>query len=288
MITEFNDYQYDFVSSEEIISQVKEELRSYFQTGVIDDVLFPRYISSCLKKMGDAVFKKEKNIFYVENYSFNLPENFKNERDLILVTPQNATYKIPSGSLFEQKTYSITPIDNKDIGCGNSLCIPKEINVTYKTDTSVTQSFICRERLHSGEVYTNSMMAGMIDNNNLNNSMYTYKKIDNKILLYFQTAYVYMLYYAIDYDINGFLMIPDNERIIQYISSYLKYKCFETIYNNVTDETYKQVESKFIFYRGEMYDNKAIAETEIRLQSRKKIVNSINRTRRRFIGYSIQ
>lgn len=43
-------YKYTFTSPESIYSLVKEEFKSYFDTGAVDDLLFPTYLDKCLKK----------------------------------------------------------------------------------------------------------------------------------------------------------------------------------------------------------------------------------------------
>jgi hypothetical protein len=49
-------YKYNFVSPEPVYSTVKEELKSYFDTGAIDDLLFPTYLDKALKKLGRTTF----------------------------------------------------------------------------------------------------------------------------------------------------------------------------------------------------------------------------------------
>ena len=45
-------YKYDFVSPEGSFATIKEEFKSYFDTGAIDDLLFPTYANKCLQKLG--------------------------------------------------------------------------------------------------------------------------------------------------------------------------------------------------------------------------------------------
>ena len=55
-------YKYNFVSPEPIFAEVKEELRSYFDTGMVDDILFPKYVEDCLKRLGRSSYKITNNI----------------------------------------------------------------------------------------------------------------------------------------------------------------------------------------------------------------------------------
>ena len=49
-------YKYNFVSPEPVYATVKEELKSYFDTGAVDDLLFPTYLDKALKKLGRTTF----------------------------------------------------------------------------------------------------------------------------------------------------------------------------------------------------------------------------------------
>lgn len=75
-------YKYDFVSPESIIAEVKEELKSYFDTGIVDDTLFPIYIEDCLKRLGRSSYKIVENVFNIENYTCKLPSDFAGIREI--------------------------------------------------------------------------------------------------------------------------------------------------------------------------------------------------------------
>ena len=48
------NYKYNFVSPEPVYSTIKEELKSYFNTGALDALLFPTYLDKCLCELGRA------------------------------------------------------------------------------------------------------------------------------------------------------------------------------------------------------------------------------------------
>src|ERR1041384_6583856 len=94
-------YKYNFISPEPIYALIKEELKSYFITGVIDDTLFPKYTEECLRKLGKGSLKIEQNIFQLDSYECPLPDNFESVRELWLVTPIEYSYRMPN-SCYEQ------------------------------------------------------------------------------------------------------------------------------------------------------------------------------------------
>jgi len=61
-------YKQEFVSPEPVFAEVKEELSSYFASGAIDDVMFPRWAEDCLKRFRKSAFKIDQVVLEVKNY----------------------------------------------------------------------------------------------------------------------------------------------------------------------------------------------------------------------------
>jgi hypothetical protein len=277
-------YKYNFVSPESIYAEVKEELRSYFQTGVIDDILFPKYTEDLLKRLGRSSYKIEENIFKLEDFECSLPTNFVAVRELWLVTPQVRSYKMPN-SCYEQAIVRINPnkADRCDVG---DFCAPKEIAVTYKTTGQIIQKFECHHLLKPGNIHA-------VDNCSLDsfnrgsNSNDTFDIRNNKIVTNFPEGTLYMIYYVLDHDENEYQLVPDNIRIKDYIKAELKYKCFENIYNNITDETLRQIEVKMTMYERKRDEARVMAEIEIRKQTTEQQMRSIKSAKNRLRKYNI-
>lgn len=276
-------YKYNFVSPEPIYTQVKEELKSYFQTGVIDDILFPKYTEDCLKKLGRSSYKIEENIFQIEDFEFRLPDNFHAVRELWLTTPFEQSYQMPS-SCYEQATIRVTP--ERDRCDPGDFCAPKEIKVTYKTTGTVIQRFECHHLLKPGNV--NAKENCTLDSyNRFSDSLESFDIRGGKIVTNFPSGTVYMVYYVKEYDENENQLIPDNVRIQDYIYKELYYQCFRNIYNNVSDETLAQIERKMMLYKQDRDEAKVIAETEIKKQTIEKQIRSAISARDRLKKYNI-
>ncbi len=277
-------YKYNFVSPEEIYTEIKEELKSYFQTGVIDDILFPRYTEDCLKRLGRGSYKIDENIFKLEDYECKLPEGFEAVRELWLVTPYESTYKMPN-SHYEQS--SIRLDTNRDDRCSEKFCAPTEVKVTWKITGKIVQTFECSHLLKPGNIHAKENCS--LDSMNMSSeSMDTFDIRGNKIITNFPEGTLYMVYYIKEYDDNDYQLVPDNIRIKDYLKAYLKYKCFETIYNNISDETLNQIQAKFQYYESKMYEAKVLAENEIRKQTIEQQIRSVKSARDRFRKYIIR
>jgi hypothetical protein len=276
-------YKYNFVSPESLYAKVKEELKSYFQTGVIDDILFPKYTERCLKNLGRSSYKIEQTILNLEDFQATLPEGFVAIRELWLVTSSEQGYQLPTAT-YEQASVLITR-DLPETAL-NKFVVPDKINVTYKTTGKVLQSFKCIHLLKPGNVHA-------IENCSLDSwnrgsqAMETFDIRGNKLVTNFPSGILYAVYYIKETDDNDYQLVPDNEKIQEYIELYLKYKCFETIYNNISDETTAQVERKMNYYEQKMWEAKAQAEVEIKKQTIEQQIRATKSARNRLRKYDI-
>ena len=70
-------YKHNFVSSNPLIARIKEELRSYFDTNMVDDTLFPKYIDYCLSKLGKSTYQINQTLLNVKEFKATLPEDLR-------------------------------------------------------------------------------------------------------------------------------------------------------------------------------------------------------------------
>ena len=96
-----------------------------------------------------------------------------------------------------------------------------------------------------------------------------------------------IIYYAEDYDELQNQVIPDNTRIMEYLEAYLKYKTFETISNQITDETFNQIEKKLQRYEMKANEAFVIALTEVKKQTVWEKQRGIKRTQNRLSRYNL-
>lgn len=274
-------YKYNFISPEPIYAQVKEELKSYFQTGVVDDVLFPKYTEHCLKELGRSSYKIVEGIFNLQDFETQLPNNFHAVRELWLVTSNEVSVRNPA-STYTQETIAIS----SDRDRCDTFCPPQEIKITYKTTGTVLQTFKCQHLLKPGNI--NARDNCSLDSfNRSSESMETFDIRGRKLITNFPEGTLYMVYYVKDYDDNDYQLVPDNHEIENYIQNYLKYKVFETIYNNISDETLRQVETKMVMYEQKYLEWLAKARTEVRKQTIEKQIISAKGHRRALKRYNI-
>jgi hypothetical protein len=82
-------YKYNFTSPEIVYSTIKEEFKSYFDTGAIDDLMFPTYLDKCLRKLGRTTYVISETVLFIEDFQARLPDNFYAVREAWFCTSVN-------------------------------------------------------------------------------------------------------------------------------------------------------------------------------------------------------
>ena len=300
-------YKYNFTTPEIVYSTVKEELKSYFDTGAIDDLLFPTYADKCLRKLGRSSYVISEQILYIEGYEARLPDNFFAMREAWMCAeiPQLPYQSANSfySQAASQTTIQVSPViyggqacTNLECTTGCPECMPDLIQAVYKTNNQIARSFTQSYLLKPGNISAKRNCS--LDYNN-NPEAYGYNGVansssspgsssvdsfdirDNKFVTNFQRGVVQIIFYANEYDTAGNQMIPDNYRIREYIEAFIKYKMFETLSNQVNDETFQQIQQKLVYYKQLSEEAFIMADIEVKKQDvyakQRRITQDLNR-----------
>ena len=301
-------YKYNFVSPEPVYSTVKEELKSYFDTGAVDDLLFPTYLDKCLKKLGRTTFVISEEVLFIEDFQARLPDNFYAVREAWMCT-EVAGYPYQTANSFYSQAANATTIQVAPLTIGgtpctqpgcqdpacNGTCMPQLVQAVYKTNNTVARGFTHEYLLKPGNIsarqncgveYTNNwdFYAEAPPIHEFTPGAASYDSFDirdNKFVTNFRNGVVHLLFYATEYDEIGNQMIPDNYRIREYVEAFIKFKVFEMLTNQTNDETFNQLQQKLVYYK-QMYEEAYImAEIEMKKQSpwekQRRIKNDLNR-----------
>ena len=305
-------YKYNFVSPEPIYATVKEELKSYFDTGAVDDLLFPTYLDKCLKKLGRTTYVIAEETLYIEDFQARLPDNFYAVREawMCAEVPQ---YTYQSANSFYSQAASATTIQVSPIVYGgnpcdnpcsnpecqqcdcNGVCMPLLEQAVYKTNTQTTRSYRLEYLLkpgnisakqHCGVEYTNNWefqreAPGIHEFTPGSASYDSFDIRDNKFVTNFRNGVVHLIFYATEYDQIGNQMVPDNYRIREYVEAFIKYKVFEMLTNQTVDETFNPLQQKLMYHKQLYEESFIMADIEIKKQTpwdkQRRIKNDLNR-----------
>lgn len=302
-------HKYNFVSPEPIYATVKEELKSYFDTGAVDDLLFPTYLNKCLNKLGKTSYKIDEQVLFIEDFQTRLPDNFYAVREAWMCAeiPGNP---YPSATSFysqaaDSTTIQISPLTIGGAPCNNPECqnpecggdcMPELIQAVYKTNNQIARSYKHEYLLKPGNISARSQcdVNYRSDWNNFappvreftpGSSTYdTFDIRDNKFVTNFRHAVVHLLFYSTDYDDGGNQLVPDNYRIAEFVEAFIKYKVFEILTNQTNDETFNQLQQKLAYYK-QLHDEAWImASNEVKKQTpwqkQRRIKKDLNRFNR--------
>lgn len=300
-------YKYQFVSPDPVYSTVKEELKSYFDTGAVDDLLFPTYLDKCLRKLGRATYVITQEILYIEDFQARLPDNFYAVREAWLCTEIPSNYPYQTANSFysqaaSQTTIQVSPVVSNGVPCTNAqcttgcpTCMPDIIQAVYKTNQQVARSFRKEYLLKPGNISTQKQCSveytdaweftnTPVPSNSFTPGSASYDSFDirdNKFVTNFRNGVVHLVFYALEYDTMGNQMIPDNYRIREYVEAFIKYKVFEMLTNQTNDETFQQLQQKLVYYKQLSEEAFIMADIEIKKQDpwtkQRRIKNDLNR-----------
>jgi hypothetical protein len=301
-------YKYNFTTPEIVYSTVKEELKSYFDTGAIDDLMFPTYLDKCLRKLGRSSYVITESPLYIEDFEARLPDNFYAVREAWAVAEVPQLPYQSANSFYSQAadvtTIQVTPVVSGGPACTNldctnddcdGSCMPEIIQAVYKTNNQIARSYTLSHLLKPGNIsarrncdvsYTdawnfNGGGAGLGGSTPGSSSIDSFDIRDNKFVTNFRNGIVHLVFYATEYDAGGNQMIPDNFRIREYIEAFIKYKVFETLSNQINDETFDQIQKKLAYYKQLSEEAFIMADIEIKKQDvyakQRRIIQDLNR-----------
>ncbi len=287
-------YKYNFISPEPVYSTVKEEFKSYFDTGAVDDLLFPTYLDKCLRKLGRSSYVISEQLLYIEDFEARLPDNFFAVREAWLCTSIPGYPYQTANSFYSQAasqtTIQVSPVISGGAPCTNlecttgcPSCMPELIQAVYKTNQQVAVEYHRQYLLKPGNISVQAHCT--LDCANFGSSAADSFDIrDNKFVTNFRNGVVHLIFYSTAYDGIGNQLIPDNYRVREFVEAFIKYKMMETLTNQTNDETYNQLERKMMNYKQMADEAFIMADIEVKKQDswakQRRIIQDLNRFNR--------
>ena len=287
-------YKYNFISPEPVYATVKEEFKSYFDTGAVDDLLFPTYLDKCLRKLGRSSYVISEQLLYIEDFEARLPDNFFAVREAWLCTSIPGYPYQTANSFYSQAasqtTIQVSPVISGGAPCTNlecttgcPTCMPELIQAVYKTNQQVAVEYHRQYLLKPGNISVKAHCDLQCANFG-SSSADSFDIRDNKFVTNFRNGVVHLVFYSTAYDGVGNELIPDNYRIREFVEAFIKYKMMETLTNQTNDETYNQLERKMMNYKQMADEAFIMADIEVKKQDswakQRRIIQDLNRFNR--------
>lgn len=278
-------YKYKFISPDSLFAIVKEELKSYFDTGAVDDLMFPIWTKKCLQKLGRSSWPIHQTLLFMDSYEARLPPDFLAVREAWLTATIFPLEIRKPGSYYQQITTVLNkPYDacNPAVNC--DPCNPDIVTVVAKTNTYESFPISLTHLLKPGNIAVrDNCDPGCL--NYHSTSADTFDIRDGKLVTNFRQGDVYLVYYGQDTNCDGYQMIPENYRIQEFIEAFIKQKVFEQLSNQITDETFNQMQLKYQMYKQMSDEAYILADIEIKKKTIYERAYAIKRDMNRFDGY---
>lgn len=274
--------QYEFISPEPVFALVKEELNSYFLSQALDDTLFTLWTSKVLKKLTRGALPIRTGFVLIDGKSGYLPEDFKYPREVWALenyvkkfTDPVATYGSVTAKRIDTPDFKCNPCDT----CANR----EVVQAIYKVTSQVLYEFSKTHLLRPGKI---------IDPNGYpfyyGDASDIYEIDGNVIKTNFETGTLYINYYAEEYDEYGFQLVPDDVYILEAIEAFIKFKCFEMLYNTSSDESFNQSRAKKQEYELEYLSKMEIAKSWMKKETKERHKRAMERQRARLNKYKFR
>lgn len=283
-------YKQSFTSATPLYASIKETLRSYFESGAIDDLMFPIWTDDCLDRFSLSTYQIVDGVIEVNGYQAALPDDFKAIREAWFCSDVSRTTQAPV-SFYYQKDCRVSTIDDACSALDVPLlgCDPcdKKYRVTHKVTNEVLYTFGLSFLMKPGVInHASQKEPGHYRTGAF--GIDSYDITDCKFITAFENGTVYITYYTNTLNEDGERMIPDNIRIKDYIRSYIMYKIFEFLSHQVTDETANQIENKMMYYKQEYSENLVKADIDLKKETVWEKNRKIIETKKRYRNYDIR
>lgn len=279
-------YQYKFVSPDNLYARVKEELKSYFDTGAVDDLMFPIWTKKCQQKLGRSSLPIHQTLLFMDDFEAKLPPDFIAVREAWLTATVFPFEMRKPGAFYQQITTQLNkPYDacNPVVNC--DPCNPDIITVVAKTTTNIIFPVNLKYLLRPGNIAARRDHCDMPCLNYGASCPDAFDVRDGKLITNFRQGDVYLVYYGQNADAAGCPMIPDNYRIQEFIEAFIKQKVYEMLSNQITDETFNQMQAKYQLYKQMADEAYILADIEIKKETAYRKAYAIRRIQHRFDGY---
>lgn len=271
----------NFISSEPIVAEVKQELKYYFEAGAVSEVLIPTFIDQALRKLKVMVLQPEDVVCHFVNYKSELPCDFALLDRATLydshiefssgITTMNGYFYLSSDCSFgseccDNKTEYFEQIFVSNPGFKISMKQPRPIRVYHGSKSLCTEG--CTN------LYAPSPdIIQIFDNRTMSAS--------------FEEGCIYVRYFARPVDDDGIPKIPEILEVEEYIKAYLKFKFFEMMWHSQLDESAAQIERKFQYYKQDQLNKLQAAFGYLLTKTKQQSADSVIKARNKFVKYHI-
>ena len=228
----------------EFLSEIKNQMSQYFESGLIDDASVLTWVNKGLKKFGNTIMIYHEGVIEVENGRGNMPENFYSLKQALkcskdFIECDKESEKILVKSLF----WTDVQLKNKEWNICTEGCDKNDVEeFTIREKTYIDGAVLNKHYKNPVELKLSpSFKKSVCDNGCLNKyrsqSPYEINIIGTTLYTNFKEGDVYIKYKGLDIDEDGLVIIPDTPKgeVETYIMYFVKRNILEIIAANGDD-----------------------------------------------------
>lgn len=227
------------VTLSNVISEIKTDFKSYYNSGLLDDVSMERWALQALKMFGVNIMVLQDNVIEIQDGKGVLPDNFFSLHAAYECEPVSYENK-PKQVLQNVRQWKETTEDIRRFDSCEPCCVEE-------TEKIITERFYLEDKEHVFNYRPTGLLSlgkNIKHNSYASSCVNKFAKNPREISIRNSMIYtnyskgnIYLVYYGLEYDEENDIIITDTPRgaLVRYVEDYVKYKVVEKIVINQDD-----------------------------------------------------
>lgn len=252
------------------LAEIQTDFNRDFESGLIDEDSVHRWVVRGLRKFGEDVMTLQDTIVYIENGKGRLPDNFSSLYVALKCEPNYYHVKGDESELLASKFWTERTETRMDWDICNPECVDesetKIVEQLFYDKTQVNFHYKNPVLLKLGKNMKRSICASKCLNKFNCNCPHEISISGNILYTNFPDGVVYLQYYGMDVDEEGYIVVPDTDK--QEVEEYLEYVVKRKIYENkIANDDDRNSASLLQYYRSMEIEALDSAKTAIKFQN---------------------
>lgn len=223
-----------------VISEIKTDFKSYYNSGLLDDISMERWGLQALKMFGVNIMTLQDDFVKIDGGQGDLPDNFFSLYAAYEVEP--VSYEIKTRPVLQNvRQWKETSERVKEFDSCEPCCTTEYEKIIterfYNEDKEYVFNYTPKGLLSLGRHVKNNSYDTACRNKYVRGNPREISIRNLKMFTNYPKGNVYMVYYGLEYDEDGDIIITDTPRgaLVRYVEDYIKYKVVEKIALNQDD-----------------------------------------------------
>lgn len=223
-----------------VISEIKTDFKSYYSSGLLDDISMERWGLQALKMFGVNIMTLQDELITIENGEGNLPDNFFSLHSAYECEP--LTYEVKTTPVIQNiHQWKETNEKIKQFNSCEPCCVIETEKIITEKFYNEDKEYIFKYRpnglLKLSKNIKHSCYADSCRNKFIKDNINEISIRNLKIYTNYKKGNIYLIYFGLEHDEDGDIIIYDTPRgaLLRYVEDYIKYKAVEKIVLNQDD-----------------------------------------------------